>query len=111
PFVTHRGPELKAHLVRAVIETIGAIRAVAASARFMLVDPVINVVAHKRHPEERGAAEAYRLSQFQAWDLLSGRLNPELGGRPEYLDVVGVNYYPQNQWFYNLSGVRQIRKA
>ena len=33
--------------------------------------------------------------------MLSGRLHPELGGHPKYLDVVGVNYYPWNQWTYN----------
>jgi len=30
--------------------------------------------------------------------MLSGRLEPELGGRPEILDIVGVNYYADNQW-------------
>jgi len=23
---------------------------------------------------------------------------PELGGRPDYVDIVGVNYYLHNQW-------------
>jgi len=34
--------------------------------------------------------------------MLSGRLHPELGGDSTLLDVVGVNYYPDNQWY--LSG-------
>jgi hypothetical protein len=33
--------------------------------------------------------------------MLSGRLNPALGGKPEYLDIVGVNYYWDNQWLHN----------
>lgn len=38
-------------------------------------------------------------AQFQAWDMLSGRLWPALGGKPEYLDILGLNYYSDNQWF------------
>jgi len=30
--------------------------------------------------------------------MLSGALCPELGGKPEYLDVIGVNFYHDNQW-------------
>lgn len=32
--------------------------------------------------------------------MLSGRLAPELGGNPDCLDVVGVNFYPNNQWYF-----------
>jgi hypothetical protein len=110
PFVTGRGFELKAQLVRAAIVTMDAIWSAVPGARFLHVDPVIHVVADPRHPEERRDAEAYRLSQFQAWDMLSGRLWPELGGQERYLDVVGLNFYPHNQWFYNLKNFRRIRK-
>jgi hypothetical protein len=30
--------------------------------------------------------------------MLCGRLAPELGGDPKYLDIVGVNFYHVNQW-------------
>ena len=30
--------------------------------------------------------------------MLVGRLWPQLGGDERYLDVLGVNYYPNNQW-------------
>ena len=110
PFVTGRGFELKVQLVRAALSAMDAIWAELPRARFMHVDPIIHVVASQQHPEEAPAAEAYRLSQFQAWDLLSGRLWPELGGQERYLDIVGVNFYPHNQWFYNLKDFRRIRK-
>ena len=110
PFVTGRGFELKAHLVRATIETMKSIWAIEPSSRFVHIDPIINVVASPRRPEEKEAAEAYRISQFQAWDMIAGRLWPELGGHEEYLDIIGVNFYPHNQWFYNLKGFRRIRK-
>jgi hypothetical protein len=110
PFVMGRGFELKAQLVRATIETMKAIRSEHPESRFVLIDPIIHVVAEPRHPEEKEAAEAYRLTQFQAWDMLSGRLWPELGGGEEYLDIIGVNFYPHNQWYYNLRNFRRIRK-
>jgi hypothetical protein len=110
PFVTRRGFELKTQLVRAAIETMDAIWSVMPEARFMHVDPVIHVVASEKRPEEAPEAEAYRLSQFQAWDMLSGRLWPELGGQEKYLDILGLNFYPHNQWVYNLKGIRRIGK-
>jgi hypothetical protein len=110
PFVKGRGFELKSQLVRAAIEAMGAVRSVLPNARFVQVDPIIHVVASPRHPEEQGAAEAYRCSQFQAWDMLAGRICPELGGQEKHLDIIGVNFYPHNEWFYNLQGQRRIRK-
>lgn len=110
PFVTGRGFELKTQLVRAAIAVMDAIWEVNPRARFVHVDPIIHVLASPNRPGDRDAAEAYRVSQFQAWDMLSGRLWPELGGHEKYLDLVGVNFYPHNQWFYNLKGVRRVGK-
>ena len=109
PFITGRGFELKAQLVRAAIETMEAIWAVEPRSRFVHVDPIIHVLASATHPEEKGPAEAYRLSQYQAWDMLGGRVWPELGGQDKYLDLIGVNFYPQNQWFYDIKGFRRVR--
>jgi hypothetical protein len=64
------------------------------------VDPVIHVEAHPTRPQDEQAAENHRQAQFHAWDMIAGRRQPELGGRPEYLDVIGVNYYVHNQWYY-----------
>ncbi len=66
----------------------------------MIHDPAFHVAAALDRPEDAGAAEASRLLQFQACDLLAGLEWPQLGGRPDYLDVIGVNYYPWNQWTY-----------
>jgi hypothetical protein len=104
PYQTGRGFELKVQLIRASIAIMEAIWSVAPDARFVHVDPLVNVVAHPSHPQDAAAAEAYRLSQYQAWDMLAGRLWPGLGGREEFLDIIGVNYYPHNQWFYDIRG-------
>ena len=36
--------------------------------------------------------------QFQVADILSGRMCLELDGKLEYLDILGYNYYYNNQW-------------
>jgi hypothetical protein len=100
PFLRGRGDALKEQLVRATIAGIEAVWDVCPHARICHLDPVFNVVADPARPHERAAAEAQRQSQFQAWDMLCGRSSPHLGGRDQYLDVIGVNYYPWNQWTY-----------
>jgi hypothetical protein len=99
PLARGRGPELKHQLVRAAVAAIEAIWSVDSRARIVQVDPVIHVVARPGRPGDRKPAEDYRRAQFQAWDMLSGRLIPGLGGQPKYLDILGVNYYSDNQWF------------
>ena len=77
-----------------------AVWAIAPGTRLAQVEPIFNVVPHPDRPAEAETAEKYRLAQYQAWDMLSGRLRPELGGHPRYLDAIGVNYYPWNQWIF-----------
>lgn len=98
PCKTRRGDELKAQLVRACIGAIEAARAVDPRTRVVHTDPIIHVVGEPGNKRAQSRAEAYQGAQFQAWDMISGRWKPELGGRPEYLDVLGLNYYPRNQW-------------
>ena len=100
PFARGRGGELKRQLVRASIAAMVELRKVNPATRIIQVDPMINVIARGDRPEDAAKAEAFRLSQFDAWDMMAGRLEPELGGRPEFLDVIGVNYYIHNQWRY-----------
>lgn len=100
PFAQNRGDEVKAQLVRASIAAIEAVWAVNPATRIVHTNPMINVTARPDRPEDRDTAEAYRTAQYQAWDMLSGAIYPELGGHPKYLDILGINYYVHNQWFY-----------
>lgn len=100
PFALSRSFELKAQLVRATIEAIEVIWDELPNARIVHADPVINVIPNPQRPEDRHHAEGYRLAQYQAWDMLSGRLWPLLGGQDKYLDIIGLNYYNHNQWVY-----------
>jgi beta-glucosidase/6-phospho-beta-glucosidase/beta-galactosidase len=100
PFGHSRGGEVKRQLVRACIAGIEAIWAVDRRARIVTVEPLIHVVPPRGRPELADVAAAYRRSQFEAWDMLAGALTPELGGQPRYLDILGVNFYHDNQWEY-----------
>jgi beta-glucosidase/6-phospho-beta-glucosidase/beta-galactosidase len=100
PFATHRGDPLKFQLLRAAIAAIRAMQAVNPAVRVVHTEPMINVVPHQDRPDEAGAAEGHRQAQYAALDIMAGRTHPELGGREEYLDVIGINYYVHNQWIY-----------
>lgn len=92
------GEEGKRQLVRATIAGCDAIWAADPRARILQCDPIIHVVAPDEQSEWEVPASNWRESQFDAWDMLCGRKQPELGGHPRYLDLVGVNFYHDNQW-------------
>jgi hypothetical protein len=99
PFACGRGAQLKRQLVRAALSVTEAIRAVDARARFLYAEPGIHVASGSSEPPHVNDAERYRLAQFEALDMLAGHVAPELGGHPEALDIIGVNFYPDNQWY------------
>lgn len=93
-----RGHALKQQLVRAAIAGCEAIWEVEPRARMIQIDPIIHIISPPGREDLADAAKAERASQFEAWDMLSGRAEPHLGGAPKYLDILGVNYYHSNQW-------------
>jgi beta-glucosidase/6-phospho-beta-glucosidase/beta-galactosidase len=98
PYAEDRDAEIKRQMVRAAIASIEAIRAVDPRARFVFPEPTIHVVPETGHPEQQRAAAEYSNSQFEAWDMIAGFAQPELGGKPEYLDILGCNFYSPNEW-------------
>lgn len=70
-----------------------------AYARIFTVDPLVR----QHDPAGRTNLQAgvdffNRQVVTEAFDLLAGRLEPELGGSRRHLGVVGLNYYACNQW-------------
>ncbi|MDB5557104.1 beta-glucosidase [Enterovirga sp.] len=101
PNRTGEGGRLKRQLVRAAIAATRAVRATAPGARFICAEPLIHVDPGTHDdPGHRAGARRHRESQFEALDVLVGRSEPELGGGPDCLDVVGLNFYPDNQWYH-----------
>lgn len=98
PFGKGRGGELKRILVRAAIAATDAVREVDPRARFVTAEPRIHIFPKSGSAEDVEQAHAYNEFQFEAMDLLCGRTEPELGGGPDYLDIVGLNFYYNNQW-------------
>jgi beta-glucosidase/6-phospho-beta-glucosidase/beta-galactosidase len=100
PAVRRRSNELKKQLVRAGAASSRAIKSVAPEALIMYTDPAIHVVSRDQSPAKMRAAEMYRLAQFEAFDMLLGKCEPELGGGEDVLDLIGLNYYFHNQWHH-----------
>ena len=98
PFAKGREDELKRALAGMAIAGAKAIRDVYADARMVHVDPIIHAVPPPDRPDlaDEARDEAYR-EAYEGWDMLYGRLAPELGGSPEILDIVGVNAYHYSQ--------------
>jgi hypothetical protein len=92
---------LKRQLVKAGIAAAKAVRAQWPEAMFVWAEPLIHVAPKHGGRKEVAAAEQRRLAQFEAYDLLTGRSEPELGGQDDFVDLVGLNFYPHNQWYFD----------
>lgn len=99
PHQRGRAFELKVALARAGIRGIDAIRSVVPDARIVNVDPLCHVAPPLDRPEPADAVRHFNdVAVWESWDMLAGRMLPELGGSRAHLDIVGMNYYWTNQW-------------
>jgi hypothetical protein len=93
------GPELKRQLARASIAATRAVRSLDPDALFVSAEPLIHVASVSTRKRDVAAAAKHNLSQFEALDMLTGRERSEFGGASDLLDAIGVNFYPDNQWY------------
>jgi beta-glucosidase/6-phospho-beta-glucosidase/beta-galactosidase len=109
PFAKGRHDEFKRSLCKMAIEGVKALRDVIAGARMVHVDPIIHAVPPPDRPDLADEAwdEAYK-EAYEAWDMLFGKLHPELGGAPDILDIVGVNVYNFSQAQMNADNSREV---
>lgn len=89
---------LKRRLVAAALAGRAAIRSVDPDARMMWVEPLVHVTASPERRDLLGDAARRHDAQFEVLDMLTGRLEPALGGSTSCVDLIGVNYYHANQW-------------
>lgn len=102
PYCKGYGWEVKYRLMKAYIEGIEAIKSVDPFVRILTSEPLVNVVPPLfATAEQATAASLQHECQFQVTDILCGRICPELRGKPEYIDMIGLNYYFNNQWVHN----------
>ena len=95
------GGLLKRQLVRAAIAASRVVRERTTGAVLCSAEPAIQVFARPEVTGDQAAAERHKAAMFEAWDMLTGRSCPELGGSPALVDVFGLNYYDRNQWIHN----------
>lgn len=106
PHMQRRGPELKRQLARAAIAGAEAIFQVRPDAVIVSVDAMCRVAAPHARNDLAGEVEHFNRSVvFESWDMVGGRLAPELGGSRRHLGVLGLNYYWTNQWEIGQGGV------
>ncbi|SMF61221.1 beta-glucosidase [Allosphingosinicella indica] len=94
------GAAFKRQLVLAAIAAARAIRDADPDSHILWAEPLVHIAPRDRSSQEVRSAERRRLAQFEAADMLLGVTHPELGGRPDLADWLGLNFYPHNQWYY-----------
>lgn len=100
PYAAGRGWELKCQLARASIAAMIELRDVDPRARFVHAEPLIAIHHVDWSGRPRWEAHGWHDAQFQAFELLGGWMWPQIGGDPSFVDIVGVNYYWNNQWIH-----------
>ncbi len=99
PYTRGLGWDVKYALIKAYIQGIRMIKMIDAAALIMTTEPVVNIVPPlSASPEQLITAAHDHELQYQAVDMLTGRICPELGGSPELIDYIGLNFYYNNQW-------------
>lgn len=98
PFERGRGNALKRQLVRAALAATAAIRAVDPRAGIACAEPLIHILPSNADAVAIERARGHNDAQFEAIDMLLGLKAPELGGHDGAIDLIGLNYYYNNQW-------------
>lgn len=96
PFAVNSGWDIKYHLCKAAILGIKKIKKIDPESHVIIVEPLVRV--HPSGLETVNEAIALNENQYQAMDIIAGRMCPELGGSEELLEILGFNYYWNCQW-------------
>jgi len=96
PFAVNCGWDIKYHLCKAAILGIKKIKNIAPESHIILVEPLVKI--HPSNAETVNEAIDLNENQFQAMDIIAGRMCPELGGSEDFLEILGFNYYWNCQW-------------
>lgn len=104
PYLRGSGAAIKYQLCKAAIKGIEVIKAIDPAAKIMMVEPLIRIHPKGKRRMTKQIRE-YNQGQFEAMNIITGKMHPGLGGRPEYMDLAGFNYYYNNQWEHEGSRV------
>ncbi len=97
PFAIHSGDDIKYHLCKAAIQGAAKLKEVLPNCVVFAIEPLIKIHAadDSISPHEIALMNHH---QFKSMDILLGIAIPELGGSYNLFDVLGFNYYYNNQW-------------
>jgi beta-glucosidase/6-phospho-beta-glucosidase/beta-galactosidase len=99
PYAIKMGWEVKYALTKAYIQGIKAIKDADAAALILVTEPLVSIIPPLDATiEQVDAAILQHEIQYQVMDMLIGRICPELGGQEGLIDIVGFNFYYNNQW-------------
>lgn len=105
PYCTGKGWDVKYHLMKAYIEGVKAMKEMDPQLLILTVEPLVNIASDETDADALSIVQLMNSYQFQTLDMLTGSICPELGGQPEYLDIIGLDYYYNSQWSYPLNRV------
>lgn len=91
PYLENRGSELKRQLVAGHLAVAQALRAAGHTTPIMVCEPLIWVLPASDAGEDVVAAAAFIQSSHEAVGWI-------LQADPAAIDVLGLNFYPHNQW-------------
>ncbi len=99
PYARGMGWEVKYALVRAYILAIKEMKGIDPDIKVLTTEPIVNIVPRLNPTAAMiiKASEDHEF-QFQATDMLTGKMCPELGGSMDLIDYMGFNFYYNNQW-------------
>ncbi|CAN5320813.1 hypothetical protein BH09BAC1_BH09BAC1_06300 [soil metagenome] len=98
PYTFHNGFEVKYRLAAAAIQGIKAIKEILPDALVLSSEPLIHVWPQCGRIGTPHDVRGLREAQFQAMDMVFGHICPELGGSRDLIDIIGFNFYYDNQW-------------
>jgi beta-glucosidase/6-phospho-beta-glucosidase/beta-galactosidase len=90
----------KHQLVRTTIAASRAIKSRWPQATLICAEPLIHIAPHNRRRRTVSDAKRNLCGMYEACDWILGMAKPELGGDRSLIDVIGWNFYPHNQWYF-----------
>jgi hypothetical protein len=97
PYLRSMGGLVQRQLVKAAIRASKFVRAKLPGAQLLSIEPILDAF-EEQSPASAAVANTQRMRTIEIWDMLAGRLCPELGGSPEYLNILCVRFLEFHPW-------------
>lgn len=99
PYAVNSGWDIKYHLSKAAIIGLKALKEILPDCVIISSEPLVKI--HGDGIISKDELDEINSYQYQAMDIITGKMCPELGGNIALIDVMGLNYYWTCQWRVN----------